>query len=382
MARLLIATEYTSGTQNSTGYLWSKTIDKCIEVGLNPELITTSSLVAYESFSGNTSLIKKLFKQFRVGTSLAFKVLQRSSHDSVVFTGTNPVALLCLIPVLICLRRSRWVLLVHDVFPENLIAAGLVKESSPHYRILKNIFDRIYSSADLLICIGRDVKRVVDLKTRKPDSSVYIPNWVDENEVYPRVKDCTTLGIPEVQIVFQFFGNIGRVQGIHTILSAISLVQSPLASFLFFGAGALLPELYEFIASHPASNIVYGGHIPLEDKNRALSMCDVALVSLDPKMLGLGVPSKAYFSLASGRPVLAAVDSQSEIGYLLTEHPVGWRCDPGDPKQLASLIDYICAHPEAIKAQTPRSVFLKHYSQSVVLDKLVSVLYSVLSCSR
>jgi glycosyltransferase involved in cell wall biosynthesis len=382
MPNLVIATEYISPTQNSTGYIWSNIINMCYQSGLEPTVVSPSNKHVYETFSGNTSLPFKFFKQIRISLLLTIKALLHSRRNSVLLTGTNPLALLCLIPFVVYLRNNTWILLVHDVFPENLVAAGLIQETSLLFRLLTFLFNRIYSSADVLICIGRDMKRVIDSKTCMPHKSVFLPNWVVESDVFPLEKDCSSLGFSKDQIVFQFFGNIGRVQGIDNILAAITLVTAPNAAFVFFGAGALLDYLKDFIASHPSLNLMYGGHIPLTDKNVALSMCDISLVTLDPKMLGLGVPSKAYFSLAAGRPILASVDSDSELGYLLREHPVGWRCDPGQPQQLATIIDRLCSQPNTIYDMNPRSVFLQHYSHKIVLHQLVDLVSSVLASTR
>jgi glycosyltransferase involved in cell wall biosynthesis len=174
----------------------------------------------------------------------------------------------------------------------------------------------------------------------------------------------------ENHVVFQFFGNIGRVQGVDNLLKAISLVTSKNAAFVFIGGGAMVPAVEKFIEVNSNKAIKFFGPIPLIQKNKGLAMCDVALVSLEAGMLGLGVPSKSYFSLAAGKPILATVDADSEIGLMLSEFPVGWRCDPSSPQQLANLIDEICRSPEQINEKSPREVFLRNYSENVVLRKI------------
>ena len=115
----------------------------------------------------------------------------------------------------------------------------------------------------------------------------------------------------------------------------------------------------------------------MDQKNMGLAMCDVALVSLEAGMFGLGVPSKSYFSLAAGKPILAAVDAASEVGLMLDEYPIGWRCDPDSPQQLAAAIDEICRAPEILSEKTPREIFLKNYSEDVVLGQISASLRSI-----
>lgn len=378
MSKLLIATEYTSASQNSTGYIWSRIITKLFEEGLLAEVLSPSVPIKYESFEGDVNLFFKLIKQLWVAYSLAFKILKCSDSSSIVFTGTNPCLLLCIIPLLIMCRRFQWVLLVHDVFPENLVASGLVNDKSILFKLLTVFFDWIYSFADILICIGRDMECVMEGKTSNKGKSVYLPYWVDENDVYPLPRDLEVLGI-ENRVVFQFFGNIGRVQGIQSLLQAIAMVKSKNAAFVFIGGGALVSDVKEFIRLNPSRKVIYLGSFPLTERNKGLSLCDVALVSLEENMLGLGVPSKVYFSMAAGKPILAAVEANSEIGQMLNEYPVGWRCDPGSSEQLASMIDRICCCPSLLSNLHPRDVFLRNYSEKIVLKKLISLLMGRLS---
>jgi glycosyltransferase involved in cell wall biosynthesis len=182
----------------------------------------------------------------------------------------------------------------------------------------------------------------------------------------------------EEHVVFQFFGNIGRVQGVENLLKAILLVTAKNAAFVFIGGGAMVPAVEKFIKANPSKSIKFIGPIPLDQKNKGLAMCDVALVSLEVGMFGLGVPSKSYFSLAAGKPILAAVDADSEIGLMLRDYPVGWRCEPGAPRQLAALVDEICRSPEIISEKKPRDIFLENYSENVVIGKFSTVLRSVI----
>ena len=50
---------------------------------------------------------------------------------------------------------------------------------------------------------------------------------------------------------------------------------------------------------------------------------DLHFISLRPSCTGLGVPSKAYNSLAAGRPIVYFGSSESEIARMVTEDEVG-----------------------------------------------------------
>jgi glycosyltransferase involved in cell wall biosynthesis len=380
MSRVIIAAEYVDESQNSTGYFWSRICVGLKSDGFDVVVLRPRSFNKYDSFEGDSGILKRLLKQVKISFDLGFQICKAIREKDIVFTGTNPAILLCLMPVLKGFFRFKWILLVHDVFPDNLLAASLIKRSNPLFKFSAYYFSWVYAAPDKLLCIGRDMESLLRQKTNGRARTVFVPNWANGDDVYPVPRD----GLDffknygwEDHVVFQFFGNIGRVQGVDNLLKAISLATAKNAAFIFIGGGVMVPIVEKFIKAHPSKSIRFIGPMPLAEKNKGLAMCDVALVSLEAGMFGLGVPSKSYFSLAAGKPILAAVDSDSEIGLMLSEFPVGWRCDPSSPEQLAAVIDEICHSPVRITEKTPRDVFLRNYSEDVVLSKISSALRDV-----
>lgn len=381
MNRIIIAAEYIDESQNSTGYFWSRIINGLRSDGFNVIALKPRSFSKYDSFEGDPSIFKRLLKQVMVSFDLVLQLYQAIQKKSIVFTGTNPAILLCLMPALKVFFNLKWALLVHDIFPDNLLAAGLTKKENPLFKIAKFYFSWVYSSPDKLLCIGRDMEALLSQKTNGRARTVFVPNWASGDDVYPVPRqelDFFKIHGWENHVVFQFFGNIGRVQGVENLLKAISLVTAKNAAFIFIGGGAMAPTVKKFIEANPSMPVKFFGPMPLSQKNKGLAMCDVAIISLEAGMFGLGVPSKSYFSLAAGKPILAAVDADSEIGLMLSEFPVGWRCNPSSPQQLASLIDEICHSPDRINEKTPRDVFLNNYSEKVVLKKISDSIKSII----
>lgn len=385
MSRIIIAAEYVEESQNSTGYFWSRIIAGLKADGFDVEVLRPRSFNKYDSFEGDTGILKRLLKQINISFDLVFKIYKAIRKKGVVFTGTNPAILLCLMPVLKGLLRFNWVLLVHDVFPDNLLAANIIKKGNPLFKIATYYFSWVYAAPDKLLCIGRDMESLLRQKTNERARTIFVPNWANGDDVYPVPRGDLEFFKNhgwEDHVVFQFFGNIGRVQGVDNLLNAISLTTAKNAAFVFIGGGAMVPAVEKFIKAHPSKSIKFIGPMPLAEKNKGLAMCDVALVSLEAGMFGLGVPSKSYFSLAAGKPILAAVDADSEIGLMLGDFPVGWRCDPSSPEQLATVIDDICRSPVRITEKTPRDVFLRNYSEDVVLIKISSALRDVVDLHK
>lgn len=380
MTKIIIAAEYLDLEQNSTGYFWSKIIGGLRHTALDLAVVRPSWLNKYDSFTGNTSLIKRVIKQIVISVDLAFGIARVCKRGGVVFTGTNPTILLGIMPILRAVFGINWILLVHDVFPDNLQAAGIMKKGNPLYSTIASYFSWVYAKPDKLLCIGRDMQSLIHSKTNGKAKTEYIPNWANGDEVFPLDRNDLNFFSEnhwDGHVVFQFFGNIGRVQGVQNLLNAIALVKSVNAAFVFIGGGALVPLVKKFINENTHKSVKLLGPVSFENRNECLALCDVALVSLEAGMLGIGVPSKTYFSLAAGKPILAAVDAQSEIGLMLAEFPTGWRCDPDNPQELADMIDLICQDPNAIHDLRPRVVFMENYSEDVVLGKIINTIETV-----
>ena len=65
---------------------------------------------------------------------------------------------------------------------------------------------------------------------------------------------------------------------------------------------------------------------------------DVHLVSLDPALEGLIVPSKFYGIAAAGRPTIFIGAEHGEIGRILEENGCGFTVTPGDGEALTERI--------------------------------------------
>ncbi|WP_434580341.1 glycosyltransferase family 4 protein [Pseudomonas sp. Z1-6] len=386
MSNVFIVTEYVSATQNSTGFFWSKIVKKIgDELGrvavIYPRTGGASGNFEHPAvvempftslrFNKNILLLRMLSQLLQV-LGFCWYIIKHVRKGDVLLSGTNPAFLLMAIPVLKLFLGFRWGVLVHDVFPENLVPAQIISSSNRLYPAISRLFSKIYDTAELLIVIGRDMQELMNSKIKNPSKIVFVPNWADELEVYPLARHqapfIEELGWQD-KLVFQFFGNIGRLQGVGNILDAIALVENERAAFLFMGDGAFVAKVNEFIVNHPEKNVAYAGAIPLKDKNLGLAAGDVALITLEEGMLGLGVPSKAYFSLAADKPLLAVMDENAEIARMIQETGEGWQCKPGDPRALAELILSICNTDLGALRGRSIAAFRESYSEYVVLNK-------------
>ncbi|WP_296404585.1 glycosyltransferase family 4 protein [Psychrobacter sp.] len=384
--KLFLITEFYDSAQNTTGYLLGK-LYKCfdnqedLDVTLitkkDPDIANQPDAIYVKGLKINKKrLINRAYYELLIGLKFFVNSANKVKSKDIVFTGTTPILLLIPISVLKKLIGFRWILLVHDVFPENLVPAKVLTMDNLVYKLLKKVFDGIYASADSIIVIGVDMKQLIHKKTKSKNIFV-VPNWIDEADISVESKSDNAilreLNWNNGKVTFQFFGNIGRVQGISNLIKAIELMSnSDRAQFLFIGDGAYSDELKQLIAGY--ENIIYYGAVPQIDKSIGLNACDISIVTLAEGMLGLGVPSKAYYSMAANKPIFAIMDKRSETYQMVQQNNIGWVVEPYNIEEVAKKLDEAVETIHTKVLNSPRKTLINKYSEKIAMGKILDVI--------
>lgn len=360
MDKILFFSEFYAPAKNSTAFFVARIIAATAEkypgivrvicaTQLNGKEVTPQPdnlqiLRLNPVFENKDRLSSRIMRLLTITVKFAWHAFWSIRRKDTVFAVTNPAFMIFFLAMLRCVRRFRFILLAYDIFPENVLAAGLCHSNSAKYKVSKRLFDWAYSKADTVIAIGRDMREILIKKGVSPEHIQVVTNWSPDQEIAPSPKNdnqyIQKFHLQE-KIVFLFAGNIGRVQGIPNLLNAIELTSSNHSAFIFIGDGAMKGELAEFKAAHPEKHLYIVGNQPIDKANDFLSAGDVALIPLADGMFGLGVPSKSYFYMAAGMPLLFIGDPDSEIALTIGEENNGWQVDADSPEKLAALLDQI-----------------------------------------
>lgn len=329
---IYIISQFVDETSHSTGYLWALLIQSARRAGYQVYTITPPV--------GFPMWMPKLIVKFFTTLMLLILCLWRLPRHSTVLCATNPAFLPLALGFVQVLKRIRLFVLVHDLFPQNTISAGWIVADSRSYRLLNGLFRASYRRCAGLIVIGRDMRQVITAMLGPEIAVLYVPNWVQTHE-FVSTENCKML--PTDICRFQYFGNLGTLQGLDDILTGIAKSKAANARFEFIGSGAARAA----IATHPIlsqdTRIVLRAAVDFIDRSSVLGQCDISLVTLRPQMYGLAVPSKAYFSVAHGIPFLYMGDENSELHLTLQDYPaLGWFVPAGKSQALADQIDLIC----------------------------------------
>lgn len=396
--RVVIVTELFRPDETSTAFVMSKIADYLAE---DLKLIVVAGPEFYAKNSGKcktvhgkienldiirvwapklikTNLIARIFRFIVVSIGLSWNLLKIAKTGDVILTVTNPAPLIVFLAAIRKFKRVNLVLLVHDVFPENAVAVGLVSGKSFIYKITKWVLNISYSVCDSIIVIGRDMAEVVPKKAGKCKQAIWlIENWAELDSVKPIARGRSKIKLWgfSKQIVIQYAGNIGHAQGVLEFVELIKGSRNRLIQYIFAGHGALVPALTESCQNN--SHISFVGGFSRSDQSIVLGSCDIAVVLLKPGMYGLGVPSKVYNIMASGKPILYIGPFNSEVYRLISEFEIGWCFGWDEDEKVISLLNSL-SKVDAEKwdsmgkrARLAAEIF---YSESVQLKKFSRVI--------
>jgi len=222
-----------------------------------------------------------------------------------------------------------------------------------------------------------------------------VANWSDGSVVVPIPSEENALRkswASSGNFVVGYSGNLGRAHDVETIVAAMTLLQerakgTPVDAvaarilFIIVGAGAQRVRIEREILKRRLTNVRLLPYQPRELLAETLCAADVHLVSLNPKLEGLIVPSKFYGIAAAGRPTLFIGAPDGEIARILEEFGCGFTVVPGNGKGLADRILQLAQDPQlcATLGARARAAFEKHWNKSKAVEKWEEVLRAVVS---
>ncbi|QQS42809.1 MAG: glycosyltransferase family 4 protein [Acidobacteriota bacterium] len=290
-------------------------------------------------------LLFRLTNMLTLGTSMFLNALFRFRKTDKVLVVSAPPSLPYLIALVCRFRGVPYYFLLHDKYPEILVATGNIREGSFLVKLIRRLNRWLYSGAAKIIAVGRDMEEAVaDEPGADRERIVTIQNWASLEEVSPTDRSENAL-LKELGLLDKFVvlyaGNMGPPQDIESIVEAAGELKKrgkEDVHFLFVGAGGKKARLEKQKEELGFDNITIVGPRPRSDQTNFLNACDVAIVTLVEGMKALAMPSRTYNFLAAGKPIIAIVEEGSETAIVVEEEDCGWIVPPHDAEALLEAI--------------------------------------------
>lgn len=321
----------------------------------------------------------RVLRLFLLTFKMGWLILTKIKKDDNVLLVTNPAFLVILAALIKRMRGFHLSILVHDVFPENLIPAGIMKRGSAKFTFLSKLYNFSYRQADELIVLGEDMKALMHTKLNKGKIPLIkvITNWADPDlEPIDNFDKSNYFSLDlQGKVVLGFAGNLGRLQGLIEFVRLFNEASNPYLSLVIVGDGALKNELMHEIDANEIQNVHLIGPKPRNEQAQFLNACDIGLITLHEGMKGLGVPSKTYNLLAVAKPLLYIGDKGSEIDSYISMFDFGWSYSWNERNEIIAFLNSISpASFEAIKSKGINALraSVENYSKDTVLNEYIN----------
>lgn len=287
-------------------------------------------------------LVGRLFNLASFTISAWLFCLARIRKGDEILIVTNPPVLPPLVGLLARLRSLRAVLLVHDVYPEVLVATGFAKPDGLVVRLMGSITRWTYRSYSDVVVLGRDMEDIARPKVQGGRTRLHIiPNWGDTDEITPIPRELNVFRRThdlEGRAVVQFSGNLGRTHDVESVLdAAVALSDDDNITFCFVGNGGKSALIGERQRIDHVSNLRFLPRQPREALGAMLASADAAVIAFVNRMYGVSVPSRMYNIMSAGVPIIAMAHPASELASIVREEDCGWVIDAEDTEGLIDI---------------------------------------------
>jgi glycosyltransferase involved in cell wall biosynthesis len=299
-------------------------------------------------------------------------LLRKRRYDVIFVYGVSPIFQAIPALLLSWFKRSPVIIWVQDLWPESLAATGYVRNQRV-LLLVARVVRIIYARADLLLVQSRAfIPFVAFLAPNK--AILYFPNSVDQTFCAP-----SKVALPDIPALDQgfpvvFAGNIGVGQAVEIIIDAASLLKDHTdIRFVVIGQGSRWDWMREQVELLGLTNLHLPGRYPVSSMPGLMQKAGALLVTLtDEPIFAATVPNKVQAYMASGRPILAALDGEG--ARLVREANSGLSTPAGDAKALAAAVLQLFQMTPAERDKlgaNGRRYYQDHFDHDMLTEQLI-----------
>jgi glycosyltransferase involved in cell wall biosynthesis len=274
------------------------------------------------------------------------------------------------------IRGARFLCEITDLWPETLVAFGLLEQRSLTARMMRSLERFLYRRAERIIMLWRHTDAYVSSLGVSPAKILWIPHGAEIGR-YSRLEPYS--GGNNVQFRIMFLGGFVAANSIETILETAAVLQHRQRNnvrFLLIGSGQERDRLRRLAESLGLLNVEFRRAVPKSDVAQVMNEADAFIYGLkDLPLYRYGISlNKLTDYLAAGRPVIffgnSSYDPVAQCG-------AGISVPPGDPMIVADAVERLVAmSPEARieMGRRGRNFMLQHHNIPLLADKLLASL--------
>ncbi len=335
-------------------------------------------------YSNKLSIPQRVWAFFGYA-GLATVALARERDVDVVFGTSTPLTVGLPTRIGAALKRVPYVFEVRDLWPEDLVAAGRMKEG-PALRFWEWLEAFSYGKAHKILLVSKGFHDRMLERGFEPDRLETLVLGGDASlfrDLKPNTDFLAQHGLAD-KYVAAFTGAHGDANGLFQLLDAAEeLRDRDDIAVILIGDGSAKPSLVTDAAARGLTNIHFIDAMPKSKLVHVLAACDVGLMILKqlerPRWV---TPNKLFDYMFVGLPVL--VNFAGTTAELVDDEGVGCSVTPGDPKALAAQLRAWAddkAEAKRLGARGKELAF-KKFDRRPIAKRLVQILSEAVEAHR
>ena len=272
-------------------------------------------------------------------------------------------------------------LMLKDIFPQNAVDLGMMKEGSLLHKMFRRKEERLYQISDKIGCMSpANCEYVIKHNPTVDSAKVELcPNAVEPTEVEPlkaeeRESELKKYGISTDKTIFIYGGNLGKPQGINFLLKVIEANEKRTDSHVVVvGNGTEYPKIQAWFEENNPVNTTLLSALPKADYDRLVIACNVGLIFLDPRFTIPNFPSRLLSYLENSMPVLLATDVNTDMGRIAEREGFGLWSQSGDLTGFLDNMTRLAKDKNRIKemGEKGKRYLLDNYTVDKVADRIL-----------
>ena len=272
------------------------------------------------------------------------KYLNNVKFDLVIYP-TPPISFAHVVKHIKVRDNAKTYLLLKDIFPQNAVDLGLLRRDGILHRYFKRKEKMIYHVSDYIGTMSPANSQYIIDNRGVPSSKVEVnPNTIEPIEIIlssqkkKAVRD--KYSIPINKTVYVYGGNLGKPQGIDFLLDCVLSNENNKNSFLLIvGSGTEFNKIQDFFTQYDVKNSKLLSSLRKEEYELLTHACDVGLIFLDYRFTIPNFPSRLLTYMQASMPVVAATDTSSDVGEVISEGRFGFWCASNNLRAFNDILD-------------------------------------------
>ena len=330
--------------------------------------------------AGKAALLQRGLSELLFAGRTFLALIGQLRRGDVVLTVTAPFMLPYAVAAAARLKGARSALIMHDLFPDVLVMAGLLKPGSFVTRTMRAANTLMFRALNAVITIGRDAERpLLSYSGMRRNKIRFIPNWATlVPGPRPLSQDNPFRKALAARFIVGLSGNLGFTHDPEIVFEAARLLKDETdIHFLLSGWGIGFERLKQLQTEAGLPNVSFVARVADSELEALLASANLWIIPYRKDVAGVSVPSRFYNLLAVGRPVVLVSEPEAEAALTVAESGLGWVVTPGRADQLAEAIRAACRSDD--DAMTERAVkAAARFDRSVAMNAYAGLIEELL----